>query len=400
VEGYRTAMNRTEDRAWPERLENHLRTAERVSGKPLIPGNKVTLLTDGPETFAAMRKAIEEAKDHINLEIFIFRDDKIGRPFADLLLRKRAEGVEVNVIYDSYGAKYTPRGFFTRMREGGIRMIEFNPVNPIDLVGKETVNNRDHRKILVVDGKVAFTGGINIQEDHLNSKIPFWRDTHIQIEGPAVAWFQRLFLETWKNQNGPEFGARDYFPPLETEGGLLVQVIEGAPGQKVPEIYAAYLSAILNAEKSVYITHAYLVPSREMLNALALAAEKGVDVRIIVPSFSDFWLPFYAGRYNYTFLLKAGVKLYEIQGSLLHSKTAVIDGVWSTIGSSNLDVRSFMHDLEVNAVAVDRGFARRMEAVFEQDLRSSREILLDKWETRPRSDRMKEWFAHLFNYWI
>jgi len=388
-----SAMTFTEDGEWSERTERHTRRMEKVTGKRPIAGNKATLLIDGPETFSAMEEAIEGAKDHINLETFIFREDSLGRRFSRLLLRKRAEGVEVNIIYDSYGAKYTPPRFFARLRDGGIRVVEYNPVDPIDLLGKETINNRDHRKILIVDGKVAFTGGINIQQDH-------WRDTDIRIEGPAVASLQKLFIETWKSRNGPEFGAGDYSPQLEKEGEIPVHVIEGAPGQKTPEIYTAYLSAILNAEKTIHITHAYLVPTDEMLNALALAAEKGIDVKIIVPSFSDFWLPFYAGRHNYTFLLKAGVKLYELQGALLHSKTAVIDGVWSTIGSSNLDVRSFIHDLEVNAVIIDRDFGIRMETAFARDLKSSREILLYEWETRPRSDRLKEWFASFFKYWL
>jgi cardiolipin synthase len=393
-------------------LRRHIALVEAISGQPLIAGNKVALLSDGPETFAAMGEAIRKATDHINLETFILRDDEVGRPLADLLIRKRQEGVRVNVLYDSFGAIRTPDTYFDRMRANGLNVLEFNPARAAIPPGGWSINNRDHRKILVVDGKIAFTGGINFYRVYSRSPSEvrrggedpqskyYWRDIHIQVEGPAVAEFQKLFMEMWRFQNGPDLFGGDYFPPLEKAGDSLVHVIASTPDQPIPTIYATYISAIIHAAKSVYLTHAYLVLDQHMLAALSDAAQEGVDVKIILPSFSDFSLPLYVARSNYSNLLKAGVRIFERKGAVLHSKTAVIDGVWSTIGSSNLDLRSFMHDAEINAVVLGRDFGSLMEAVFADDLAASVEVNLDEWERRPFRERIKERMARLFSYWL
>jgi len=392
-------------------LERHMRQVEKITGSPLIHGNRVRLLRDGPETFAAMTQAIRQAQLHIHLETFIIQDDEVGRPLADLLLEKQAEGVQVKLIYDSIGSRTTPRAFFERMRDGGIQVYEFNPADPLDLVGKWTLNNRDHRKILVVDGKVAFTGGINFYRVYAGSPSSgaargsgneeyYWRDTHVRIEGPAVAEFQKLFLQMWSLRKEKEKFRPDFFPPLENRGDTLVQVISSTPDQPVPNIYATYMSAILNAEKTIHITQAYFVPDDEMLEALSRSAQQDVDVKIIVPGVSDFWMPIYAGRSKYSNLLKSGVKLYERRGALLHSKTAVIDGVWSTVGSSNLDSRSFLHDAEVNAIILGTDFAEKMEEMFEADLAESDEVILEEWEKRPLMNRILERVALFFKYWL
>ncbi|RJR41043.1 MAG: cardiolipin synthase [Desulfobacteraceae bacterium] len=393
-------------------LTRHVSFVEELSGQPLIAGNRVTLLSDGPETFAAMSEAIHNAKEHINLETFIIRDDEVGRPLADLLIRKRREGVLVNIIYDSFGAKKTPSEFFERMKANGLNVVEFNPVGFFDLLSWGQANNRDHRKILVVDGKVAFTGGINFYRVYSKSsssvlrgeKDPqsryYWRDTHVQVEGPAVAEFQRLFLETWRSQNGPDIAGGEYFPSLKKEGDSLVRVIASSPDQSISNIYAAYVSAMAHAERSVHLTHAYLVLDPGLRKAITDAAKRGVSVKIILPAFSDFWMPFHAARANYSELLAAGVRLFERQNALLHSKTAVIDGVWSTVGSSNLDVRSFLHDTEVNAVVLGTQFGGKMERMFEYDLSRSKEITPGEWEKRPVTDRIKERTARLFRYWL
>ncbi len=392
-------------------LKRHIGLMEEITEKPLLNGNEVTLLRDGPETLESMSRAISEAKEHIHLETYIIRDDNIGNPLADLLLRKRAQGVQVKLIYDSFGCIKTPASYFERLADGGIELYEFNPVSVFTVFGRWAIHNRDHRKILVVDGKVAFTGGINFY--HVYAKSPsspgasgesdedlYWRDTHIRIEGPAVAEFQKLFLEMWSSRDGRAVLRPDYFPPLEKKGDDIVRVISSSPEQRVPNIYAAYLSSIMHAKKSILVTQAYFLPGDDILWALARSAGEGVDVKIILPSVSDFWMPLYAGRYNYSKLLKAGVGLYERRGALLHSKTAVIDGIWSTVGSSNLDTLSFLHSAEVNAVVLGLEFARKMEKLFDADLAESDEILPEQWEKRPLSDRFLEWFAHLFRYWL
>ncbi len=391
-------------------LEHHIALVESIGGSPLVAGNKVTLLIDGPATYAAMFKAIENAKDHINLETFIFEDDEVGHRFADLLFKKQSEGVQVNLIYDSLGCLKTPAAFFQRLREGGIKTLEFNPINPTKVREKWLLTQRDHRKILIVDGLVAFTGGINISRVYSSSSLPdehherniqeAWRDTHVQIEGAAVAEFQKLFLDTWARGKGPELSRKEYFPTFKKEGNDLVEVVGSAPGQENRITYIMYVSAFIYAENFIHLTNSYFVPDGQSVKALTDAARRGVDVKIILPGTSDEGTVFYAGRSHYTHLLKSGVKLYERPDAMLHAKTAVIDGVWSTIGSTNMDLWSFLRNDEVNAVILGRDFATEMEAMFNKDIAESNQIDLEQWKKRPLAERMKEWLARLLQYWL
>jgi cardiolipin synthase len=389
-------------------LTRHILVMQEISGLPLVEGNKVTLLIDGPATYASMFEAIRNAKDHINLETFKFGDDEVGVCFAELLLQKQAEGVQVNLIYDSAGSFETPRALFNQLKECGIQVLEFNPIDPFEVQGEWLLTHRDHRKILVVDGKVAFTGGINISSVYSGSlfgseskekKIP-WRDTDVRIEGPAVAQLQELFLETWKRQNGQPLASKNYFPPLKKENNELIRVIGSRAGEKNRLTYLMYVSAIMFASKYIYLTDAYFVPDGQMVRALCDASRRGIDVRLILPRFNDIKLVLYAGRSYYQELLESGIKLYERRNRMLHAKTAVIDSVWSTIGSTNLDRWSFLRDNEVNAIIIGPDFAGQMETLFRKDLESSDQIDLEKWKKRPLSERFKEWFARLFHYWL
>jgi len=390
-------------------LSRHLTVVESVTESPLTKGNKVTLLADGQETYAAMFKALEQAKDHINLQSYIIEDDDTGRKFADLLLRKQAEGVQVNLIYDSVGSMDTPAEFFQRLRDGGIRVVEFNPLNPMENRGEWRLTHRDHRKILLTDGKVAICGGINISEVYSsrpfrrkqNEPAPiYWRDTDVKIEGPAVAEFQKLFLDTWRKQKGPHLAEQNYFPELKEAGSALVRVVGSTPGETNRIPFIMYVSAVVFAEHSIHLTHSYFIPDDQILQALADAAARGVDVKIILPGISDSPWPLYAQRYHYSPLLKAGVKLYEHKSSLLHAKTAVIDQVWSTVGSTNLDFLSLLDNDEVNAVVLSREFAVEMEAMFARDLADSRQIQWEEWQKRPWLPRVREWFVNLFVRWL
>ena len=277
-------------------LERHTAVVESVTESPLTKGNKVTLLADGQATYAAMFKAIQNAKDHINLESYIIEDDETGRKFADLLLQKQAEGVQVNLIYDSVGSMNTPAPFFQRLRDGGIQVVEFNPINPLKAREEWGLTHRDHRKILIVDGKVAIIGGINISKVYSsspfkrkqNEKAPIhWRDTDIQIEGPAVAEFQKLFLDTWQKQKGPKLSERNYFPDLKEEGNALVRVVGSTPGQTNRIPFIVYVSAISFAEHSIHMTNSYFIPDDQIVKALTDAAGRGVDVKIILPGITD-----------------------------------------------------------------------------------------------------------------
>ncbi len=298
-------------------LQRYATVIESVSGSPLTKGNKVTLLVNGPATYAAMFKAVENATDHINIETFTMEDieDETGRKLADLLLQKQAEGVQVNLIYDSVGSYTTPAAFFQRLRDGGIEVVEFNPVNPLKARGKWRLAKSDHRKIMIVDGKVAFTGGVNISQVYSSSlsarregkdaQTP-WRDTDVQIEGPAVAEFQKLFLDTWEKQKGAKLSARNYFPDLKEEGNALVGVLGSTPGEANRITFIMYVAAITFAENSLHMTNAYFVPDHQTAKALADAAKRGVDVKIILPGTTDSSLAQFAGEYFYSRLLKIG----------------------------------------------------------------------------------------------
>ncbi len=408
-------------------FERHLAIEEAVVGSPLTIGNKATLLQDGPATFRAMYEAIEAARDHIHLETYILDDDEVGRRFADALIAKQKQGVQVLVIHDSVGTMLTSKEFFKRLTDAGVQVLEFNPINPKRARKGWDLNQRDHRKLLIVDGKVAFLGGINISSVYSSGSFRHsgggsgsgsgsgasggklapgkdgnaWRDTHVRLQGPVVAELQRSFLGTWKKQMGaPLREDRNFFPPLQHSGDQVVRAIASSPDEPYALIYATFLSAIGSAETSIYITMAYFAPDGQFIEALKAAARRGVDVKLILPSQTDAWLIFHAGRRFYADLLKAGVKIYERRGVILHAKTAVIDGVWATVGSTNLDWRSFLHNDELNAVILGADFGRQMEAMFQKDLAESDPVSLEQWKRRPIADRLKEMASGVIEYWL
>ncbi|MBU1225562.1 MAG: cardiolipin synthase B [Gammaproteobacteria bacterium] len=395
-------------------LQKHLALEEAINrDSPLVLGNRLVLLQDGPATYKAMFAAIRAARDHINLETYIFEDGEVGTEFANLLLKKQAAGVQVNVIYDSVGCIDTPKEFFERMRDAGIRTLEFNPVNPAKGKREEwALNNRDHRKLLVVDGKTAFLGGINISESYSSGSFSRsgkksggkpevgWRDTHLKIDGPVVAEFQKTFMDTWARQKGPPLAKKTYFPRLRVQGDEIVRAISSESGSEERPIYLTLLSAIGHAERNIHLTMGYFVPDPQLREALAAAARRGVDVQIILPGKTDSWVVFHAGRSHYDELLRAGVRIYERRDAVLHSKTATIDGVWSTIGSTNLDWRSFLHNDELNAVILGTEFAQQMAAMFGQDRAASEPIDPRRWQRRSLLLRLQEWLAQRFEYWL
>ena len=390
-------------------FDKHLALISEIAGSPLMVGNKVDLLIDGTSTYAAMLSAIENAKDHINMETYIFEDDEIGQQFAAVLIAKQQSGVQVNLIYDSAGSFNTPKEFFSAMKQSGINILEFNPINPLDKRKDWEWNQRDHRKLLIVDGKTAFLGGINISSVYSSGsfggfskrpkddeyKIP-WRDTHLQVAGPVVAEFQKMFTQTWQQQKGEPLALKDYFPELTTQGSEIVRAIGSNPDEPFSQIYAILLSAINSAETQVFLTNAYFVPDPQLLAAIKDAVKRGVDVKLLLPEKTDSALVFYASRSYYDELLSADVKIYEHQVALLHAKTALIDGVWSTVGSTNLDWRSFVNNQEINAVMLGQDFGKQMQTLFEADLASSKQITLKEWRKRSIGARIKEQSARLW----
>ena len=401
----------------PDSLARHLALEQELSGTPLSLGNRVVLLENGPDTYAAMLSAIDTARDHINMETYILEDDEAGRRFADALIAKQAQGVKVNLIRDGVGTLRTPKEFFERLQDAGIAVLEFNPVNPLAAKAGWEVNQRDHRKLLVVDGRLAILGGINISSVYSGGsssaagsasrggkandkdRLP-WRDTDLQLEGPVVAQLQKLFMETWDGQKGPALAPRNYFPALIPRGQEVVRAIGSTPEEPFSQIYVTLISALNSADAKILLTNAYFVPDPQLVDALNGAVARGVDVKLIVPSVSDSSLVFHAGRSHFETLLAGGVKIYERREALLHAKTAVIDGVWVTVGSTNLDWRSFLHNQELTAVILGAEFGAKMREAFERDLAVSNQITLEAWRGRGVGTRTKEWFGRLWEYWL
>lgn len=390
-------------------LDRHLATMRRITDAPLVAGNSARLLVDGPATYEVTFRAIRAARDHVNVETYIFEEDEVGNRLAALLIEKQQQGVQVNLLYDAVGSLGTSAEFFERMRASGINVCEFNPLLP-ERGRAANPNQRDHRKQVVVDGRVAVSGGINFSSVYSSGSSPGlreeppsatsgWRDTNIEIRGPAVAQFQKLFLATWEKQQGTPLASREYFPPLANQGDKVVRVI-GSSSDGESLTYLALLSAIRESMQSVDLTAAYFVPDGEILDALTEAARRGVAVRLLLPGFSDSWMVFQAGRSYYAELLSSGVEIYELRGALLHSKTAVIDGVWSTVGSSNMDWRSLLHNDELNTIVLGDDFASDMKRMFEADLQDATSIDRARWEARGVIEKLKERSARLLRYWL
>jgi len=390
-------------------FDKHLALETEIVGSPLVAGNKVALLVDGPTTYKAMFAAIEQAKDHINMESYIIENDEIGQHLAALLIGKQQQGVQVNLIYDSVGSLSTHREFFDTLKSSGVNVLEFNPINPLIARKGWQVNQRDHRKLLIVDGQTAFVGGINISSVYSSGSFGKsrsaqndqpWRDTHLRMEGPVVSEFQKLFIATWQSQQGQPLADRQYFPQPVAKGNEVVRAIGSSPDEPYSQIFSTLLSAINSAETRILLTNAYFVPDPQLLTALKEAVQRGVDVQLLLPEKTDSTLVFYASRSYYDELLCAGVKIFERRDALLHAKTALIDGVWTTIGSTNLDWRSFTNNQEINAVILGQDFGAQMQQLFEEDLESSTLITLEEWRKRSIGARIKEKAARLWAHWL
>jgi cardiolipin synthase A/B len=378
---------------------------ERVARTQFIGGNAVELLRNGPETYAAMTAAITAAAQRIDMESYTF-DTAEGGTFAELLLAKRAQGVEVNLIYDAWGSLGASPAMFARLRQGGVRVLEVHPLGAVQALD---FNRRDHRKLLVVDAAVTIVGGVNISAVYENRRDPGdptnnpnelpWRDTDVRIDGPATVEFERAFMSTWHRQKG---AAIPDPPPTPTvrRGNANVLALAGDPNTERQLIYRTLLVAITLAKSSIHLTTGFFVPPPDLRHALEGAARRGVDVRIIVPAHSTSRLAIYAGRADYEDMLEAGVHIYELQDVVLHAKTAVIDGAWSAVGSSNLDDRSVIFNNELDALILGSAFGKKLEAMFADDVAASREIDRADWARRPFKERLDEWWARLVEIFL
>ena len=393
-------------------LKRQLAALASVDAVELNAHNQARLLIDGPAAFDAMFKAIEQARHTVLVHSYIIDDSALAQRLASLLVRKAAQGVAVHVLYDALGSIGTDQAYFDALKAGGVHTCAANPVNPLQRPGYWNITSRDHRKITSVDRHTGFTGGINISSVYSSGSFgrggrqsakvdptEGWRDTQVQLRGPAVVVLDDLVRQTWQDQ-GCE-AALPATPPLPAAaaGDQVVQIVPTNAQQPDARFYRLLITSIDASQHSVRLTMAYFAPGDEMVDALCDAARRGVKVQLILPAHSDFAPVLHAGRSHYQRLLEAGVQLYELQDAVLHAKTAVIDGVVSTVGSSNMDWRSFNANSEVNALVYGEDFGREMAAMFEADLRDSQQITLAAWRQRPLLQRGKEWLARAFERW-
>jgi len=386
-------------------LERHLSIEQLVAGTPLSAGNQVTVLHDGPDTFAAIFAAIHAAKRYLYLEYYILEEVQYnGEQLSDLLLARAREGVRIVILYDSVGSLSTPGAFFDRLTQAGIPVIAFNPLNP--LTRHFAINDRDHRKLLLADGRIAVIGGVNLSADYesaFGSKAAPahepWHDTDLQIAGPAVGDLKLLFEQHWQQQGGDAaaLAAEGGGDRAEVQGDQVVRIVGSQAGQRLsPRYYATLLSAIRSTESRIDVTAAYFVPTHQESRALLRAARRGVQVRLLLPSHSDSSPALAVQRSHYSALLRAGCQVYEREDGILHSKTVVSDGVWSIVGSSNFDHRSVLFNDEIDAVVIGNRTGAELESYFDEGVSHAHRIDAQSWNQRPFSQRMRERFWRLW----
>ena len=351
--------------------------------------NSVDIYTDGYNLFLALLRAIGRAQDHIHIDTYIIENDPLGRLISDALIDKARQGVEVRFIYDDVGCWRVKDKFFDRMRKEGVMVEPFMPVKFPALTGK--VNYRNHRKIVVIDGKVAFTGGMNIALRYMKGfQWGIWRDTHIKIEGKAVYGLQTAFLTDWYVVDRTLITSSRYFPEMDSYGNALMQIVTSDPVGEWRDIMQGLLIAISSSRKYFYIQTPYLLPTEPILMALKTAALAGVDIRIMIPERADTRLTHLASLSYLDDMMRAGVKIYLYQKGFLHSKLIVSDDTLSTVGSTNMDFRSFEHNFEVNAFMYDRTSALILKEIFLKDQKDAFLLQRKQWIKRPWYQKVQE----------
>lgn len=385
------------------------RSLRRVA-EHFVEENRVQLLHDGREAFPAMLAAIRAATRLVLLEMYWFDSDRTGRAFAEALSDAARRGVKVAVIYDSIGSLGASLEMFDSMREAGVSVLEYNPVAPWKRRFRlARLTHRDHRKILVVDGIIGFTGGVNLADQWLPAEQDGgggWRDDMVQVEGPVVHGFMRCFASAWRRETGelPGFVAAELERPeaveLRGERAHRVRVVGEAGLGGRHAMGSAYLVSIYRADHRVWIKNSYFVPDRRVVRALRRAARRGVDVRVIVPGESDVPVTAWASRHVWGRLMRSGVRIFQWTHGILHSKTAVVDGKWSTIGTFNLDHLSLRTNLEVNLTVLDPDFGAQMDARFLRDLDGCVEIEPRGFRFRSLGDRLLELIAYRFRKFL
>jgi cardiolipin synthase len=374
-----------------------VRTMDVLLGPALVPGNRTRALVNGDEIFPEMLEAIRGARKTITFEMYIYWKGSIGEQFTAALEERARAGVKVHVMIDALGSQKIEQKVLGRLKDAGARVELYNPVR-WDTIAR--MNNRTHRKIMVIDGAVGYTGGAGIGDEWSgNAQDPnHWRDTHFRLEGPAVAQMQAAFMENWIEVTGEVLHGPEYFPELRPVGGELAQFVVSSPGGGGESAQLLYLMSIAAARRSIQLCAAYFVPDDNEVRQLVEATGRGVRVQIIVPGpATDSGAVRRASRSTWGELLRAGVEIYEYQPTFYHVKVMTVDGVWVTVGSTNFDTRSFSTNDEANLNVYDRGFAAEEERIFERDLGRSRRITLEEWEARPLREKLWDYAAGLLS---
>lgn len=368
----------------------------RMKDTPLYDGTSVTFYSDGKTKFEALFQEIEKATKHIHIQYYIFLDDEIGQQMKSLLEKKASEGVEIRLLYDDVGSWKAKRSFFKDMQAKGIIVQPFLKVAFKLLTSR--VNYRNHRKIVIIDGIVGFVGGMNVADRYIKGvDFGIWRDSHIKIEGKAVAGLQTSFLIDWYSSRKEFLTADTYYPILEEKGDNMMQLVTSGPVGQFKDIHMGILQAISNAKECVYIQTPYFVPTDALLLALQMAAMRGVDVRLMIPRYSDTTFVHIATRSFLKEIMDTRVKIFLYEAGFLHSKLMVVDNSLTITGSANMDVRSFEHNFEIDAFIYNEDTCTKAKDIFFNDMKESKLLSEEEWNKRPRVEKFKESVLRLFS---
>jgi cardiolipin synthase len=373
-------------------------TIEAHTDAPILAGNHIDVLLNGDETFPVMLREIRHAKSTITMAQYLYEDGAIAHEFAEAFADRCRAGIAVDILLDHRGSGKVPADIIKTMKDAGCHVAYFRRVEAAGVIFPWKFlryNYRSHRRILVIDGRVGFTGGYGISEAWAgNGRTPeHWRDTNARIEGPAVKFLQSGFAESWLEATGVVIGGKGFFPPLEARGDVPAQIVKSSPTGGSFQSYMLFLLSISSAQKTIAITNPYFIPDKVMTEALVKAAARGVRVTVLTPGKIDSHITYTVSRSHYGPLLLGGVRIFEYQASLLHAKTMVVDGIWATIGSTNFDNRSFALNQELNLTVYDGGVSVRLQEIFQDDLQHAKQISYEEWKSRGIYERLVELFS-------
>jgi cardiolipin synthase len=401
VEQYYHTLGKKNNLEIPEPIIEHIKLVKMiVKSSKFLPstGNELIPLKNGPSTFDAIFKAMEEAKEFIHIQYYIFEEGELSEKFMSILDRKAKEGVQVRLLFDGLGSRMLTKRYIKSLRQAGIEVCSFLPMRFGNLLS--SVNYRNHRKIVIVDGIIAFTGGINVSDKYImgDPELGVWFDMHLQLKGPIINSLQAVFATDWNFASGEDhFLSMDYFKAIPSTGKSIAQVISSGPDSDFASIHQLYFSLINRAKKYIYITNPYIIPGDALMAALRVSALGGVDVRLLLPANSDSFLVKWSVQSYFEHLLEAGVKIFLFQDGFLHSKVIVSDDELATIGTANLDIRSFEQNYEVNVLVYEKEFAEILKNDFLSDCEKSIRINYDDHLKRPNMERLKEGMAKVFS---